>query len=94
MGIATSDVRSAAAAETPMLPGSRTALRSLDDALQWNRRVGRLTRPVNVFDQCAISIPMPTREGLPAGLQIVCAHQDDARLLAIAEAIETLLPTR
>lgn len=81
-------------ATTPMLPGPRTALRSLDDALQWNRRVGRLTRPVNVFDQCAISIPMPTREGLPAGLQIVCAHQDDARLLAIAEAIETLLPTR
>lgn len=81
-------------ATTPMLPGPRDALRTLTDALQWNRRIGRHTRPVNVFDQCAISIPMPTREGLPAGLQIIGRHQDDARLLAIACAIETVLHAR
>lgn len=78
-------------ATTPMVATARSALRTLDDALQWNRRVGRYTRPVNVFDQCAISIPLPTRVGLPAGLQIIGRHRDDARLLAIASVIEACL---
>ena len=78
-------------ATTPMLPGPRNTLRSLDEALQWNRRVGRHTRPVNVFDQCAISIPMPTREGFPAGLQVIGRNRADSRLLAIAKAIEKWL---
>ncbi len=78
-------------ATTPMLPGPRNALRSLDQALQWNRRVGRHTRPVNVFDQCAISMPIPTREGFPAGLQLIGRHGEDPHLLAIAHAIEKLL---
>lgn len=78
-------------ATTPMLPGPRNALHSLDSALQWNRRVGRHTRPVNVFDQCAISMPIPTREGFPAGLQLIGRHGEDRQLLAIANAIEKLL---
>ena len=85
------DVDAWICATTPMLPGPRGALLSLDDALQWNRRVGRFTRPVNVFDQCAISVPLRTPLGLPAGLQIICRHGDDARLLAMAHAIERVL---
>nr|WP_279343728.1 amidase [Variovorax terrae] len=78
-------------ATTPCVAGPRSALRSLDDALHWNRRIGRHTRPVNVFGQCAVSLPMPTREGLPAGLQVICGNGQDTRLLAIATAIEAVL---
>ena len=36
----------------------------------------------------AISVPMGAADGLPLGLQIICAPQQDARLLTIAAAFE------
>jgi aspartyl-tRNA(Asn)/glutamyl-tRNA(Gln) amidotransferase subunit A len=50
----------------------------------------RNTRPGNVFDQCGVSLPLP-HTALPVGLQILCPAGEDAKLLAIACAIESAL---
>jgi aspartyl-tRNA(Asn)/glutamyl-tRNA(Gln) amidotransferase subunit A len=55
-----------------------------------NARALRNTAFVNFVDACAISIPMPTG-GLPVGLQLVGRHGGDARLFAVARAVETAL---
>jgi len=39
----------------------------------------------------ALAIPMPVAAGLPLGLQLTAAHGDEARLLATAARIESLL---
>jgi aspartyl-tRNA(Asn)/glutamyl-tRNA(Gln) amidotransferase subunit A len=75
---------------TPLVPGPLDSYRTLESALAWNRRALRNTRPGNVFDQCGISLPLP-RTALPVGLQVLCPAMADAKLLAIACAIETVL---
>ena len=45
----------------------------------------------NFFDFCAISLPLPTHEGLPVGLMLVAANGHDHRLFRIAAAVEQLL---
>jgi len=75
---------------TPLVPGPLDSYRTLESALAWNRRALRNTRPGNVFDQCGISLPLP-RTALPVGLQVLCPAMADAKLLAIACAIETAL---
>jgi aspartyl-tRNA(Asn)/glutamyl-tRNA(Gln) amidotransferase subunit A len=48
----------------------------------------------NLFDQCAISIPIQRDPAaLPVGLQIVCNGGEDRKLLSIALAIEEILGT-
>jgi aspartyl-tRNA(Asn)/glutamyl-tRNA(Gln) amidotransferase subunit A len=77
---------------TPLVPGPLENFSKLDDALSWNRRALRNTRPGNVFDQCGVSVPLDrNREPLPVGLQISCGPAQDARLLAIACAVESAL---
>ncbi|MFC5747463.1 amidase [Actinomadura rugatobispora] len=52
----------------------------------------RNTQPVNYLGQCAVSLPLPRAAGeLPAGLQIACPGGADARLLAVALAVERAL---
>jgi aspartyl-tRNA(Asn)/glutamyl-tRNA(Gln) amidotransferase subunit A len=51
----------------------------------------RNTSLANFFDRCAISLPMHLPGELPAGLMLVGATGGDARLLAIAEAVEGCL---
>lgn len=75
---------------TPLVPGPLTAYSTVDSALAWNRRALRNTRPGNVFDQCGVSLPLP-HTALPVGLQILCPAGEDAKLLAIACAIESAL---
>lgn len=48
--------------------------------------LSRLTRFVNYFDLCAISLPLPVG-GLPVGLQLAAPTGADARLLALAGAV-------
>jgi aspartyl-tRNA(Asn)/glutamyl-tRNA(Gln) amidotransferase subunit A len=50
----------------------------------------RNTMPGNLFDLCAISLPMPgvTR---PAGVMLMARHGEDRRLLAVAAAAEAAL---
>jgi aspartyl-tRNA(Asn)/glutamyl-tRNA(Gln) amidotransferase subunit A len=76
---------------TPLLPGVLEDYSALADALAWNRRALRNTRPGNVFDQCGISIPLPRSGTLPVGLQLSCAAGEDAKLLAIAGSVEAAL---
>jgi aspartyl-tRNA(Asn)/glutamyl-tRNA(Gln) amidotransferase subunit A len=69
-------------------------LGTLEAARAWNGRAFRITRSANLFDQCAISIPLPClAEELPAGIQIVCPHGHDRRLFAMGAAVEGALGT-
>ena len=55
-------------------------------------RIMRLTRPFDMTGQPAVSIPAAvSAEGLPIGIQLVCARGADALLLALAEKIAALL---
>jgi aspartyl-tRNA(Asn)/glutamyl-tRNA(Gln) amidotransferase subunit A len=50
------------------------------------------TRAANVMDLCAASLPLAApRTGLPVGLQIVCGHGADAKLLSISRAVQSVL---
>lgn len=53
-----------------------------------NLGLARNTRVANLMDRCAISLPMSPREGLQTGLMLIGERMADARLLAVAQAIE------
>jgi len=48
----------------------------------------RNTNPVNFFDLCAISLPLPRQNGLSTGLMLVGRNGQDRRLFSIAAAAE------
>lgn len=50
----------------------------------------RNTMPGNLFDLCAVSLPMPGMPR-PAGLMLMARHGEDRRLLAVAAAAEAAL---
>lgn len=79
---------------TPFVACPVTEVQTLEAALAWNLRSGRLTRPFNFFGQCATSIPVQAPGDLPVGLQVVCNGRDDAKLLAISRAIESIAGSR
>jgi len=56
-----------------------------------NMMLLRNTSMVNFFDLCAISLPLPRRDGLAVGLMLVARNGDDARLFQIAAAVEKSL---
>lgn len=66
-------------------------VRTLEAALAWNLRSGRLTRPGNFFGQCGVSIPVQPPGQLPVGLQVICRAGADSRLLAISRAVERIV---
>lgn len=51
----------------------------------------RNTQVANQFDLCAVTLPLPGT-ALPAGLMLVARGGHDRRLLALAAAVEALLP--
>jgi len=51
----------------------------------------RNTNPVNFFDLCAISLPLPRQNGLSTGLMLVGRNGQDRRLFDIAAAVEKAL---
>ncbi|SFU48895.1 amidase [Halomonas korlensis] len=71
-------------------------LSELDDpgtAMQAAMGMTRNTQPANYFDWCAVTLPMGVDSaGLPLGLQLNGPYHDDARLLAVAVALEALMP--
>ncbi len=75
---------------TPDVPLPLEEHRTAEKAAAWIRRGTRNTRPGNMFGQCGVSVPLP-REGLPVGLQFVCAPGEDARLLGLAQGVEDVL---
>lgn len=74
---------------TPLVPGPLADHYTLMPALEWNKRALRNTRIGNVFEQCGVSLPLAG--GLPVGLQIACNGLEDAKLLALAAAVEGVL---
>jgi len=80
---------------SPAVPAPAPPLDALADVaaiVAWNGSVSRQARPVNVYDQCAVTLPLAAGgEPGAAALQIVCREGDDARLLGIAQAVEGLL---
>jgi aspartyl-tRNA(Asn)/glutamyl-tRNA(Gln) amidotransferase subunit A len=63
---------------------------SLDALLAKQLLLVRNTNIVNLFDLCAISLPLPRGNGLPVGLMLVARNVQDRRLLRIAAAVERL----
>jgi aspartyl-tRNA(Asn)/glutamyl-tRNA(Gln) amidotransferase subunit A len=51
----------------------------------------RNTSVANFLDRCSISIPCHAPGGAPVGLMLVGEHMGDARLFAVASAVEALL---
>lgn len=50
--------------------------------------MSRYTRIANCLDLCAISLPLPRKEGsLPIGLQLCAPANSDAYLLSLAERV-------
>jgi aspartyl-tRNA(Asn)/glutamyl-tRNA(Gln) amidotransferase subunit A len=64
-------------------------------AAAWSRQTLRLTRPANLFGMCGVSLPIGHLAGtLPVGLQVLARGGEDAKLLAIAETIESIVAAR
>ncbi len=71
-------------------------------ALPWNLGDGKkmlpeevyaydaLTIPANLAGICAVSLPAGRIEGVPVGMQVMCAQGEDAKMLSIAKMIEGL----
>ncbi|MGH7327223.1 MAG: amidase, partial [Polyangiaceae bacterium] len=77
---------------SPTIPIPVAECTTVEAAAAWNRRTLRNTRPANVFAQCGISLPIAhLGSKLPVGLQLLGACGDDAKLLAVACAVEEAL---
>jgi aspartyl-tRNA(Asn)/glutamyl-tRNA(Gln) amidotransferase subunit A len=77
----------------PTVPILAPPIADMTDEATRTRAEGLLlrnTRVANLFDLCAISLPMPGTP-LPSGLMLVARGGHDRRLLAIAAAVEALL---
>jgi aspartyl-tRNA(Asn)/glutamyl-tRNA(Gln) amidotransferase subunit A len=77
---------------TPILP---PLLSALEDEIEYSRinlLVLRNPTVVNLFDGCAISLPIGGDfDGPPVGLTLAAPGREDARLLAAAAAVEPLV---
>ena len=78
----------------PTVPFIAPPLRELeDDAAYYRVNALALRNPAiaNFLDRCAISIPVQRSGEPPVGLMLMGEHGDDAKLFAIARAVESLL---
>ena len=76
----------------PIVAPKTEALIASDDAFfEANRLLLRNTSIINLLDGCAISMPCHREGELPVGFSVAATAMGDARLAAIARAIESLL---
>jgi len=78
---------------TPIVAPQMAEVATPETFMPKNFLLLRNTAIVNFFDLCAISLPLPRRDGLPTGLMLVGRNGHDQRLLRIAAAVEKLLST-
>jgi aspartyl-tRNA(Asn)/glutamyl-tRNA(Gln) amidotransferase subunit A len=72
-----------------VLPGTPIPAIPLTEVNQSQAPMSRLTRPINLFDGCGLSLPCGfTRSGLPISLQIAGKANEEARILRIGWAFE------
>ncbi len=77
---------------TPIVAPRTEALLASDEAFfEANRLLLRNPALINLLDGCAISLPCHRSGDLPVGLMIAAPAMQDARLIAMASEIETLL---
>ncbi len=77
---------------TPIVAPRTEALLASDEAFfEVNRLLLRNPALINLLDGCAISLPCHRSGDLPVGLMIAAPAMQDARLIAMASEIETLL---
>ncbi|GAC1399696.1 MAG: Asp-tRNA(Asn)/Glu-tRNA(Gln) amidotransferase GatCAB subunit A [Chloroflexota bacterium] len=70
-----------------LLPGTACVAPRIDSP-NMGEPLTRFTRPFNVTGQPVVSIPVPVG-GLPVGVQVIGAVHADARLIAVALALES-----
>jgi aspartyl-tRNA(Asn)/glutamyl-tRNA(Gln) amidotransferase subunit A len=75
---------------TPIVAPRLADIREMDAFVRANTLALRNTNPINFFDGCAMSLPIPGA-ALPVGLMLVGRHGEDRRLMAVAQAVEGLL---
>jgi aspartyl-tRNA(Asn)/glutamyl-tRNA(Gln) amidotransferase subunit A len=78
----------------PIVPPRIEALAEDEDYLRANALVLRNTFLVNFLDRCAISLPMHRAGEAPAGLMLIGETMGDARLFAVAAAVERVVAIR
>jgi aspartyl-tRNA(Asn)/glutamyl-tRNA(Gln) amidotransferase subunit A len=76
---------------TPIVAPKLAELAASDEFGRKNALLLRNTNPVNFFDLCAISLPLPRQDGLSTGLMMVGRNGADRRLFNIAAAVESML---
>ncbi len=77
---------------TPIVAPRTEALLASDEAFfEANRLLLRNPALINLLDGCALSLPCHRHGDLPVGLMIAAPAMQDARVIAIAKAIETAL---
>jgi aspartyl-tRNA(Asn)/glutamyl-tRNA(Gln) amidotransferase subunit A len=79
---------------TPVLAPRIDDVREPTAFARLNQLVLRNPAVVNMLDRCAISLPMACVGSASAGLMLIGGTMEDARLLAIAEAVEAAIPCR
>jgi aspartyl-tRNA(Asn)/glutamyl-tRNA(Gln) amidotransferase subunit A len=78
----------------PTVPIVAPRIADLDDEREYNRinlHILRNTALGNFFDRCSISLPCQRADEAPVGLMLVGETMGDARLFAIAAAVEATL---
>jgi aspartyl-tRNA(Asn)/glutamyl-tRNA(Gln) amidotransferase subunit A len=76
---------------TPIVAPKLAEVAESDEFGRKNALLLRNTNPVNFFDLCAISLPLPPEDGLSSGLMLVGRNGQDRSLFNIAAAIENRL---
>jgi aspartyl-tRNA(Asn)/glutamyl-tRNA(Gln) amidotransferase subunit A len=76
---------------TPIVAPKIADVAEPDEFGRKNALLLRNTNPVNFFDLCAISLPLPRHGGLSSGLMLVGRNGHDRRLFDIAAAVENCL---
>lgn len=76
---------------TPIMAPRMDEVATREDFAAKNMLLLRNTSIANFFDLCAISLPLPRGNGMPAGLMLVARNGGDRRLFRIAAAVERLL---
>ena len=91
-GVVAAVVPDAQRFQTPLDPGEMASVGGTEIPLFAAHSL--MTRPDSMAGVPAISLPGKLVDGLPTGFQLTGRAGQDRHLLAVAEAIEALLPPR
>lgn len=78
---------------TPLTPQPlQDVIKSVSAASDFVAHSLSYTRAANVYDMCAITIPIPgDSSSLPVGLQITCASREESNLLSLASSVSRII---